>query len=80
MVEQGPSLSLRAGTWKYIPPSAGARLNKDVNIELGADPRPQLYDLAADIGETRNLAGQYPERVEEMEVMLHKIRSAHPAR
>jgi len=80
LVEQGPSLSLRAGTWKYIPPSAGARLNKDVNIELGADPRPQLYDLAADIGETRNLAGQYPERVEEMEVMLRKIRSAHPAR
>lgn len=74
LVEQGPSLSLRAGKWKYIPPSPGARLNKNVNIELGADPRPQLYDLATDIGEARNLAEQYPERVAEMDAILRKIR------
>jgi hypothetical protein len=35
---------------------------------------PQLYDLASDPGETRNLAGQEPGRVKEMAAMLEKIR------
>ena len=76
LVEQGPALALRAGNWKYLPPSEGARVAKLVNIELGADPRAQLYDLAADISETKNLADQYPERVKEMDGILRKIRSA----
>jgi arylsulfatase A-like enzyme len=75
LVEQSATLSLRAGQWKYIPPSAGPRINNYVNIELGADPNPQLYDLAADIGETNNLAARHPERVEQMETALRKIRS-----
>jgi arylsulfatase A-like enzyme len=80
LVEQGPSLSLRAGKWKYISPLAGPRIDKNVNIELGADLRPQLYDLSRDIGETQNLAARYPERVNEMDGILRKIRSAPPVR
>jgi arylsulfatase A-like enzyme len=76
LVEQGPSLTLRAGKWKYLPPLEGTRVARNVNIELGADPRPRLHDLAADIGEMKNLADQYPERVKEMDGMLRKIRSA----
>ncbi len=74
LVEQAGSLALRVGTWKYIEPSQGARFNKQVNIELGADPEPQLYDLGADIGETRNLASRHPERVKEMAETLRRIR------
>lgn len=76
LVEQGSSLSLRAGKWKYISPSQGLRYNKYVNIELGADPNPQLYDLATDIGETDNVASRHPERVKQMSVQLNSIRTA----
>jgi arylsulfatase A-like enzyme len=75
LVEQAGSLALRQGKWKYIEPSEGAKFNKQVNIELGADPEPQLYDLASDLGETRNLAAQQPSRVKEMAETLRKIRA-----
>jgi arylsulfatase A-like enzyme len=73
LVEQAGSLGLRDGTWKYIEPSKGARLDRNVNIELGADPEPQLYDLAADPGETRNLAAAESVRVNEMAARLRGI-------
>jgi len=79
LVEQAESLSLRSGQWKYIPPSKSAKINPQVNIELGADSDPQLYDLAADIGETRNLASQFPDRVKSMAARLEQIRKAPPA-
>ncbi len=33
----------------------------------------QLYNLANDIGETRNLAAQQPQRVEEMKALLEQL-------
>ena len=33
----------------------------------------QLYDLAADLGETKNLAAEQPERVAEMKALLEKL-------
>ena len=33
----------------------------------------QLYDLGKDIGETRNLAAEQPERVAEMKALLEKL-------
>jgi arylsulfatase A-like enzyme len=36
---------------------------------------PQLYQLADDLGETRNLAGAHPEKVAEMTARLEKIRA-----
>nr|WP_294903001.1 arylsulfatase [uncultured Lacibacter sp.] len=77
LVEQSinSTLSLLIGNWKYIEPSKGPRINKDTNTELGNDPKPQLYNLADDPGETKNLAEVYPERVKEMKVTLEKIRN-----
>jgi len=46
--------ALRVGTWKIV----SSRENKDAW---------ELYDLAADRPETKNLADLYPERVKEME-------------
>jgi arylsulfatase A-like enzyme len=74
LVEQAGGLALRAGTWKYIEPSKRPKMNENPNTELGNDSVPQLYDLASDPGETRNLAGQEPGRVKEMAAMLEKIR------
>lgn len=76
LVEQSlhSTLSLIVGDWKYIEPSTKPKLNKDTNTELGNDPKPQLYNLANDPGETKNLADVYPERVNEMKSMLDKIK------
>ncbi len=74
LVEQAGTLSLIQGPWKYIEPSSGARFNKYTNTELGNDPQPQLYNLAADIGEKQNLADQYPEKVKQLAALLAKLR------
>jgi len=74
LVEQGGALSLIAGTWKYVEPSGGARVGQGTNIELGNDPQPQLYNLADDIGETRNVAAAHQEKVRELAGMLKSIR------
>ncbi|CAN5819613.1 arylsulfatase [soil metagenome] len=68
------TLALVKGDWKYIEPSKGPKMNKNVNIELGNDPNPQLYNLKNDIGETKNLAQANPKLVKEMEESLKKIR------
>ncbi len=60
MVEQGNGLAVRRGKWKFIPASNGPRKNRNTNTELGNDPVPQLYDLDADPGETRNVAESIP--------------------
>ncbi len=75
LVEQATLLSLRDETWKYIPPGNGPKINKSTNTEMGADPEPQLYDLAHDIGETKNLALEHPAKVTEMRGKLQKIRN-----
>jgi arylsulfatase A-like enzyme len=76
LVEQGDTLSLRSGPWKYIPPSEGAAMNTDVQIETGNSPEPQLYDLASDPGERRNLASAQPRKVREMAAKLAQIRAS----
>ena len=74
------ALALREGAWKYIDPSDGPAVQKNTNTELGNSMAPQLYDLAADPGETRNLAGVHPERVEAMAARLSEIRRASTTR
>lgn len=61
-------------------------LNTTVNKSDGKNPfqqphylllnlaTPQLYNLATDPGETKNLAAEYPERVKQMQEQLANIR------
>jgi arylsulfatase A-like enzyme len=74
LVEHAGGLSLRDGTWKYIEPAKGVKVSLNTNTETGVDPEPQLYDLAADIGEKNNLAAQQPARLNQMVESLRKIR------
>ena len=76
LVEQAGSLSLSQGHWKYIAPSKGPKINPNTKTELGNDPEPQLYDLAADEGEQKNLTATHPEKVREMAAVLDRIRGA----
>ena len=58
---------IRIGKWKYLRA-------KQYTSGYAADKQrkevPELYDLNADIGETKNLAEEHPEKVQELENIL----------
>lgn len=74
LIEHASGLALRRGKWKFIPASNGPKKNVPTNSELGNDPRPQLFDLDADPGETRNVAAEHPEVVERLDRELERQR------
>jgi arylsulfatase A-like enzyme len=74
LVEHANGLALREGPWKFIEPRQGAKRSKNTNTELGNDPQPQLYNLADDPGETKNLAAEQAEKAEAMRKQLATIR------
>lgn len=74
VIEHAGALSIIQGDWKYIQPRKGPKMsNKWVNIELGNDTLPQLYNLKEDIGETNNLAAQNPEKTNELATLLQQM-------
>jgi arylsulfatase A-like enzyme len=74
VVEHAYTLSVISGKWKYIEPNEGEAIDKSVNIELGNSLQPQLYDLSKDIGEKKNLADKYPEKVKELAALLDDVK------
>lgn len=61
--ESVPTVAIRVGTLKYIAPAAKpatATFITGKGIEPGTSRTAQLYDLAADPGERRNLAAERP--------------------
>lgn len=70
IIEAAYTLSISDGEWKYIEPSKGARYNRLVDIELGNDTLPQLYNLKEDIEEQNNLYLENPEKLEELKSIL----------
>ncbi|MBN2450278.1 MAG: arylsulfatase [Lentisphaeria bacterium] len=72
----GAKTLLRVGSWVFIPPHAGEAVSRTTGIELGNSPEPQLYNLAADVGQTANLAAQAPERLPRMAERLREIQEA----
>jgi len=74
LIEQAGSLSIRHGTWKLIEQGNGARRNTLTNTDLGNSKEYQLFNLQNDIGETKNLAEAFPERVRAMAQKLVDIR------
>ena len=64
LIEQAGKLSIRKGSWKYISPGPKAKPSAP----------GELYNLADDLAETRNLAADKPEIVAELRETLAKIR------
>jgi arylsulfatase A-like enzyme len=64
----GPQWAIRDGDMKLV-------------VSNGGSGRPELYDLATDIGETKNLAGSQPEKVKELQAKWTKwsIEQAPPS-
>ncbi|WP_239491178.1 arylsulfatase [Luteitalea sp. TBR-22] len=75
VVEHSGALAIREGRWKYIEPSKGPRMSAQTNTELANDPAPQLYDLSTDLGETKNLAAEQPERVQALAAKLARVKA-----
>lgn len=68
------TLSVRTKDWKYIEPSNNTnKLTGGPNIETGYLDTPQLYDMNI-VGEQKNLALEYPEKVYELQKILRQIR------
>ncbi len=65
----GGTPAVRSGSWKYIPApgSGGWGTGGDQSQSV------QLYNLADDLGETKNLAAAMPEKVAEMKALLEKL-------
>ncbi len=61
--------SLRHGSWKYIPAPGSGGWSDDENPTQAV----QLYNLAEDIDESKNLAADQPERVAQMQAVLDDL-------
>ncbi len=66
LVEANTRTALRKDNWVYIPPYKGAKIAKEVNIELGNSDEVQLYNIKEDPGQKKNLATKNPQKLEEL--------------
>jgi arylsulfatase A-like enzyme len=64
------TLSITRNDWKYIEPSNGPKVQKATNMEMGNDPKPQLYNIKKDVGERDNVAEGNPAIVEKLARLL----------
>lgn len=67
------ALAILKDGWKYITPSNGPALMKEVNIETGYSKEEQLYNLKENQEETSNVVKQYPKKAEELKSLLKKV-------
>ena len=74
----GDLLTVRRGSWKLIPfrGSGGFSKPKIIRDIPRGEPQGQLYDLATDPAETKNLYDEYPEVVTELTNLLDKSRKS----
>lgn len=65
--------AIREGDWKLISPLKVMKFLEDAGTGEW-----ELYNLKEDIGETRNLADQYPERVDRLKRLLEASEASFP--
>jgi arylsulfatase A len=71
---RGP-FGVRDGQWKYISPGGGGYGKAAKGEAKGkAAGQPQLYNLATDLAEEKNLATSEPAKLKEMEALLARLR------
>lgn len=67
LIEHSYRMGVRQGNWKLLTPDKRPKHRQ-------ANGRPELYNLADDIGEKTNLAAKNPEKVKELTAILKKDR------
>jgi arylsulfatase A-like enzyme len=73
LIEQGNRLAIRQGPWKFISSNPNAKRAER------AGPA-ELYNLADDLGERKNLAEANPQKAKELSELLIHIRDANRSR
>lgn len=69
--------AIRKGDWKLIEGrGSGGFTEPRVVVPKEGEPTGQLYNLASDIGETKDLYQQYPEKVKELRALLTSIKES----
>ncbi|MBL9213237.1 MAG: sulfatase [Opitutaceae bacterium] len=58
--------------WRYGPQWAVRHGDMKLVVSRGGGPEPELYDLATDIGEAKNLAATQPGKVRELQALWDK--------
>ncbi|NIG56779.1 arylsulfatase [Chitinophaga sp. Cy-1792] len=80
IITQGNALALIEGDYKYITPSNGRKYADEVQIEMGTDPAPQLYNIKKDVFEKDNLAKKDPTKTNAMAEKLKAVSAAESSR
>jgi arylsulfatase A-like enzyme len=85
LVEHAAGTGLREGAWKYVPRAPkgkGGKAAKAGGAGGDADEAGggELYNLADDLAEAKDVAAQHPDRVKAMAERLQKIRDAGRSR
>lgn len=65
------NIAVRRGEWKFIPAASGPAAGKG---KRGAGAGGQLFNLSTDLAETKDVAAQHPEVVEELTALLARAR------
>jgi arylsulfatase A-like enzyme len=77
LVEESNGIAIRKGNWKLIPPHRGMDIvMKDEEGQMRTNTGmkiPQLYDLATDPGETKNVATDHADVVKELSDLLKAV-------
>lgn len=68
------TLAIMKDGWKYLEPSDKQSYEYRKSVELGNSPQPQLYRIAKDERERRDVAVEYPEKVAELAALLDEVR------
>jgi arylsulfatase A-like enzyme len=74
LVVHANGLAIRRGAWKLIPGRKGPAMLANTQTESGAAPETKLFNLAQDVGERSNVAGENPEIVKELSALLETLR------
>jgi arylsulfatase A-like enzyme len=82
--QSSPVLAIRQGGWKLIPPGDRPRLAALEEGDTAEGPRltpaGQLFDLAADMGETKNVIADHPDVAKRLTELLQHDRDATATR
>ena len=74
VIESAGTLAVTTGEWKYIMPH-GRKSKNNPQKALG-----ELYYLKDDIGEKTNVAEKYPDKVQELKLLIEKEKGISPAK
>jgi arylsulfatase A len=73
--------SIREGSWKYVPSRGSGGFTLPAMVKPKADEATgQLYDLASDFKETKNLFLEQPQKVAHFEALLAKVKNSKALR